>query len=205
MITVAYLIAAGVQPTQARVFAEPLARACGRFDITGRARVAAFVAQACHESLGFTRLEEQLYYRSPERIREVFKRLRGLGMDELAKLAKNPEGLANRAYANVNGNGDVASGDGWKYRGRGLFQLTGRANYMAAGDALAHDYKGHPELVALPIDAAMTAAWYWAAAGCNPLADSAQIDAITRAINGPAMLAADERRSLYDEALRAFA
>jgi putative chitinase len=199
------LIAAGIAPTQARIFAEPLERAFLRFDIGTRARRAAFIAQASHESSAFTRLEEGLYYRSPERIAEVFKRLRPLGMAELAKLARNPEGLANKAYANVNGNGDESSGDGWKYRGRGIFQLTGRANYMAAGDALAHDYKGHPDLVSQPIDAAMTAGWYWATAGCNALADSAQIDAITKAINGPAMLAADERRSLFDEALRAFA
>lgn len=201
----AQLIAAGIDPTAARLFAEPLEAAFFRFRIDTAARRAAFVAQAAHESAGFTRLEELLYYRTPERIHAVFKRLRPLGMAELAKLCRNPRGLANKAYANVNGNGDEDSGDGWRYRGRGLFQLTGRANYMAAGDALAQDYKANPEMVALPMHAALTAAWYWAAMGLNEKADSAQIDAITRAINGPAMLAADERRSQYDEALRAFA
>jgi putative chitinase len=202
---IAELIAAGIAPTQARLFAPPLEAAFHAFDISTRARKAAFVAQAAHESQNFTRLEENLYYRTPERIRLVFKRLRAVGLDELAKLCRNPEALANRAYANINGNADESSGDGWKYRGRGLFQLTGRANYMAAGDALGKPYKMSPELVAAPVDAALTAAWYWSAAGCNALADSVQIDQITRRINGPAMLDADARRSLFDEALTAFA
>jgi len=124
---------------------------------------------------------------------------------DAATLCRNPQALANRVYANRLGNGDESSGDGWKYRGRGLFQLTGRAEYMAAGDALGQDYKAQPDLVAQPEDAAMTAGWYWASANLNDLADSAQIDAITRRINGPGMAAADDRRSAYDEALRAFA
>lgn len=201
---IAQLIAAGIAPTQARQFAEPLERAFAAFHIDKPARQAAFVAQASHESAGFTRLEESLYYRSPERIRAIWPR-RVPDLNGAALLCRNPEKLANRVYANRLGNGDEDSGDGWLYRGRGLFQLTGRANYMAAAEALHRPYKEQPELVALPIDAAMTAAWFWTARGLNNLADSAQIDAITKAINGPAMLAADERRSLFDEALRAFA
>lgn len=205
LISVATLVAAGIAPTQARLFEAPLQATAARFHIDTPARIAAFIAQASHESVGFSRLEESLYYRSPERIAAIFKRLRPLGLNELAKLCRNPEALANAAYANINGNGDQSSGDGWKYRGRGIFQITGRANYMAAGDALGEDYKGEPWRLIEPMDAAMTAGWYWAASNCNDLADSWQIDAITRKINGPAMLAADERRSMTDEAIRAFA
>lgn len=198
------LVAAGIPPTQARLFDEPLTAAFERFDIGSPARRAAFIAQAAHESMRFTKLEENLYYTKPERIRDIFPS-RVKSLDDAARLARNPEGLANRVYANRLGNGDEDSGDGWRYRGRGLFQLTGQANYMAAGAALGRPYKEQPELVALPEDAALTAAWYWSIRGLNALADSAQIDAITRAINGPAMAGADDRRSMFDEASRAFA
>lgn len=203
-IGVAELVACGIAPTQARVFAEPLAAAFARFDISTSARAAAFIAQAGHESSGFARLEESLFYTTPERIRAMWPtRVPSLG--DAAALTRNPRALANRVYANRLGNGDESSGDGWRYRGRGLFQLTGRANYMAAGDALGVDYKARPELVAEPAHAAMTAAWYWATIRGNELADTSQIDALTRRINGPGMVGADDRRSRWDAALRGLA
>lgn len=205
MITVATLTAAGIGPTQARAFAAPLSAACARFQISTPARIAGFVAQCRVESVDFTQLEEGLSYRSADRIADVFKRLRHRGMDSLAKLVRNPQGLANAAYANVNGNGDEASGDGWRYRGRGLKQLTGRDNYEDAMQALARPYITNPELVALPDDACMTAAWFWHSAKCNLLADSGQWDAITRAVNGPAMLQATLRRQYSNDAVAVFA
>lgn len=205
MISVASLIAAGVGPTQARMFAEPLAAACKRFDIDTAPRQAGFIAQCMVESASFTTLEEGLSYRSADRIVEVFKRLRPRGMDSIAKLVRNPQGLANAAYAHVLGNGDEASGDGWRYRGRGIKQLTGRNNYGDAAEALARPYIEHPELVAQPLDACFTAAWFWHTRKCNLLADSAQWDAITRAVNGPAMLQAGLRRQYSDDAIAAFA
>lgn len=202
MITVAALIAADVAPALARTFAEPLAIACERFGITTRARVAGFLAQCVVESEHFASLEERMYYRDARRIWDVFHRLRPRGMGELAKLARNPHGLANAAYAGVNGNRDEASGDGWRYRGRGLKMLTGRGNYADASAGLARPYVDAPELVALPPDACLTAAWYWHNVHGNQLADSAQWDAITRAVNGPGMLKRAERRSLTDELLQ---
>jgi putative chitinase len=200
----AQLIAAGITPTLARLFDAPLASAFERFAIDSPVRRAAFVAQASHESDGFASLEEDLYYRTPERIRAMWP-TRVPNLADAATLCRKPQALANRVYANRLGNGDESSGEGWLYRGRGLFQLTGRANYMAAQDALGQPYKAQPELVSEPEGAAMTAAWFWTARGLNDMADSAQIDAITRAINGPAMAGADRRRSLFDESLRAFA
>lgn len=202
MITVAALIAADVAPALARVFAEPLAIACERFGITTRPRVAGFLAQAITESAHLSALEEGMYYRSADRIWIVFPRLRSLGMAEIAKLARNPRALANKAYERVNGNGGEASGDGWRYRGRGLFQLTGRGNYADAEAGLGRPFVSAPELVALPPDACLTAAWYWHTVHGNDLADSAQWDAITRAVNGPGMLKRAERRSLTDELLQ---
>lgn len=204
MIDVSRLIAAGVGPTQARQFCAPLSAACARFSINTPARIAGFIAQCRVESANFTALEEGLSYRSADRIAEVFKRLRHRGMDNLAKLVRNPKGLANAAYAGVNGNGDEASGDGWRFRGRGIKMLTGKANYRDASEALARPYVTNPELVALPDDACMTAAWFWHAGKCNILADSAQWDAITRTVNGPGMLQADLRRQYSDETVATF-
>lgn len=205
MITVAALVACGIGPTQARIFAEPLAASCRRFEINSRPRVAGFVAQCAVESTLFQQLEEGMYYRTPERIALVFKRLQHRGMADLTKLARNPKALANAAYAGINGNGDEASGDGWRYRGRGLKQLTGLGNYRDAEAGLGRPYVEQPGLVAQPEDACLTAAWYWHNTKCNILADSSQWDAITRAVNGPAMLQATERRVMTEEALRALA
>jgi len=204
MITVETLIAAGIQPTPAKLFAEPLAIACEQFDISTPRRVAMFIAQAAHESVGFTRLEENLRYTDPMRLARVWPS-RFTGYADAARFVRNPQALANHVYAGRNGNGDEASGDGWKYRGRGLFQLTGRENYRAAGEALGQPFVDAPELVALPLHAARSAAWFWAARGLNDMADAGDVKAVTRAINGPALLGLEERRMAYGEALHAFA
>jgi putative chitinase len=203
MIQVASLVAAGIGPTQARTFAEPLSEVCARFRIDTPLRLAAFVAQCAHESRLFTALEEGLFYRTPERICAIFKST----VPNLAiatPLARNPKLLANRVYANRNGNRDEASGDGWRYRGRGLIQLTGRANYERAASGLGRPYVDEPDLVLEPADACLTAGWFWDAGNLNALADASRIDAITRAINGPAMAGAAERRQLFETALAAF-
>jgi putative chitinase len=200
MLTLAQLIACGVGPSQARLFIDPINSTFTRFDINTPARMASFIAQAAHESTNFTRLEENLMYTTPERIVRMFRAVPTIA--DALPLLRNPEALANRVYANRNGNADEASGDGWRYRGRGLFQLTGRANYMAAGEALGIDLKAYPDRVAEPTIAVLTSGWFWSAAGMNVLADSSQIDAITRKINGAAMAGAEDRRSRFDDALR---
>jgi putative chitinase len=199
IITLAQLIACGIGPTQARMFEQPLNDAFERYHIDTKTRVAMFLAQAAHESAEFTRLEENLYYSKPERIMQVFPS-RVFSLADAAKLARNPQALANRVYANRLGNGDEASGDGWKYRGRGLFQLTGRSNYTAAN---REEYVSNPDLVALPPDAAASAGWFWANAGCNEPADQSYVEGVTRRINGPAMLGLNERRSRFDHNMRA--
>lgn len=201
MVTTAALIACGIPPTQAKVFADPLAEACRKFEITTKHRLAAFIAQVAHESANFTRLEENLFYTTPERIRAMWPK-RVASLADAASLARNPQRLANRVYANRLGNGDESSGDGWAYRGRGLIQLTGRSNYHVASDALGADYIAHPDLVAKPEDACLTAGWFWSSIHGNLLADAGLIDELTRKINGPAMAGADDRRSRYDDALQ---
>jgi putative chitinase len=200
MVTLTQLIAAGVPPTAARVFLEPLNATFDRFGISTPERQAAFLAQALHESSDFSELEENLYYTSPARVLAVFPS-RVPNLDIALLLVRNPEALANRVYADRLGNGDEASGDGWRYRGRGIFQLTGKENYLRAMLSLDRDYLLHPELVAQPEDAALTAGWYWDSNELNAWADLKQIDRITKAINGPAMLGARERRDGFYEAL----
>jgi len=204
VITLQQLVDCGIDRDVAGQFELPLDAAMTAFSINTPKRAAAFLAQAAHESLGFTRLQEDLSYSTPERLMTVFKG-RFDGLADAAQYLRQPEKLANRVYANRLGNGDTSSGDGWRFRGRGLFQLTGRANYMAAGDGLGTDYKANPDLVAEPPDAAFTAAWYWAVGNLNAMADVGQIDVITRRINGPAMLGADERRALYQRFLQVLA
>jgi putative chitinase len=200
MVTLTQLIAAGVPPTAARVFLGPLNTTFDRFNISTPERQAAFLAQALHESKSFSELEENLYYTSATRVLAVFPS-RVPNLDAALLLVRDPEALANRVYADRLGNGDEASGDGWRYRGRGIFQLTGEENYLRAMLSLDRDYLMHPELVAQPEDATLTAGWYWDSNDLNTWADLKQIDRITKAINGPAMLGARERRDGFYEAL----
>lgn len=166
------------------VWGTHLISAMNEYGITTRERAAPFLAQCAHESLDFRRVEESLYYSSPERILAVFKRLRHLGIEGAAKLAKNPQALANRAYAGINGNGDELSGDGWRFRGRGIIQLTGKANYASAGTAIGHDLITNPNDAATPRVGSRVAAWFWQTRGCNELADVGDFETITRRING---------------------
>lgn len=204
MLTLPSLIAAGVPPTQARQYLEPLASACARFDIATPARIAGFLAQCRVESSDFTRLEENLWYTTPERIRQIFPS-RVKSMADAARLVRNPKALANCVYAGKIGNGDEASGDGFRFRGRGIKQLTGRENYADAAEGLGRPYLEQPDLVAQPEDACLTAAWFWHNVKANILADSAQWDAITRAVNGPGMLQASLRRQYAEQAFEALA
>ena len=199
----AALVAAGVVAPLARIWVNPLARACARMGIDSPQRFAALVSQCAHESAGFSRLEEGLFYTSADRIVRVFGTRAG-SPEEVACLVRNSRALANRVYAFRNGNLDEASGDGWAYRGRGLLQLTGRGNYMAAELALGEPYCERPDMLLEPEHAALTAAWYFSSHGCLAMADRGDVAAITRAINGPAMLGLDERRKRYLAALEAF-
>ena len=141
--------------------------------------MAAFIAQIGHES-------GQLRY------------VREMGSDQY--LSKYDTGsLAKRL-----GNTPEADGDGQKYRGRGLIQITGRANYAECGEALGLDLVNHPELLEKPQHACMSAAWFWASRGLNTLADAGKFDTITRRINGGQNGAAD-RRALYAKALKVLA
>ena len=183
----------------AGVFVPVLNTAMNRYQIVGAKRIAAFIAQVGHESCQLTRLVENLNY-GADALRKTWPNRFDANM--ASALARKPEQIANIAYANRMGNS--APGDGWKYRGRGLIQITGKSNYRACGEALDLDLIAQPELLEKPQHGSMSAAWYWATNGLNTLADSGRFDAITQRINGGQTGAAD-RLALYTRALKVLA
>ena len=184
-------------------FKAALDEACAKFQITG-ARKAAFLAHCSVESAGFTRLQENLFYTTPERIMQIFpSKVKSLVAAKL--LARNPKALANVVYAGKLGNGPSTSNDGWNFAGKGLFQLTGKDNYLEAEKALGYPYSTRPELLLEPKHAALTAAWFWFKTGCNEAIDRGDFSTTTRRINGPAQLHAKERMAVYDELLSHYA
>ena len=159
----------------AGVFVPVLNAAMGHYQIVGTKRVAAFIAQIGHES-------GQLKY-----VKEIW----------------GPT-AAQAKYEGRKDLGNTVAGDGSKYRGRGLIQITGRANYMACGEALNLDLIKQPELLEKPQYACMSAAWFWASRGLNTLADAGSFSKITSRINGGQNGAAD-RQALYAKALKVLA
>src|SRR4051812_35081534 len=156
-------------------------------------RLCHFLGQVFVETGGFTAMEENLRYRDPVRLDMVFSAIHGTA-DAEALIALGPEAIANRVYANRLGNGNEISGDGWRYRGSGYKQLTGRTNYAMIGAMIHVDLEGHPELARQPDTAAQIAFAFWDARACSGLADAGDIEGITERVNGPAKLGLPERR-----------
>jgi putative chitinase len=184
---------------QAGVFVSALNTAMNRYSIIGAPRAAAFIAQVGHESGQLARLVENLNYSADGLMKTWPSRFDSV---RATAAARNPEQIANIVYAGRMGNG--APGDGWKYRGRGLIQVTGKTNYAACGEALGLDLINQPELLEQPQYAAMSAAWFWSANGLNTLADAGDLTKITQRINGGTNGMAD-RQALYDKALKVLA
>lgn len=184
-----------VAPKCSAEWAAALVEAALEREITTPAREAPWIAQLAHESSGFTRFEENLNY-SATRLQEIWPRR--FPTQSLALLyARDPEKIANRVYGNRLGNGPEASGDGWRFRGRGPIQITGRENYRRAGQAIGVVLEAAPELAATPTVGARIAAWYWQSRGCNELADRGEYVAITKAINGGLVGLRDRELWLY--------
>jgi putative chitinase len=161
----------------------PLIAACKRYGIGSPLEQAHFFAQCAHESAGFTRLVEGLNYSSVALQRTWPKRFT---LAQALEYQHNPQRIANHVYANRYGNGDEASGDGWRYRGRGFIQTTFKANYADASAAIFDDARlvVHPELLADPNNAAMAAGYYWIEHGCGLLAMHDDLEGVTRKVNG---------------------
>lgn len=183
MITAKILraVAPRIKPAIADDLAAALGDAMAHGEITTPLRQAHFLAQIAHESAGFTRFEENLAY-SAERLLQVFPKY--FTAAQAKRYAHKPQAIANRVYANRLGNGDEASGDGWRFRGRGAIHLTGRANYRKYGRALGLPLEARPELAGTIANAALIAAAFWRAAGCNAHADRDDLRGATKAVNG---------------------
>jgi putative chitinase len=117
-------------------------------------------------------------------------------------LHRQPEMIANTVYANRMGNGNIESGDGWRHRGMGLKQLTGKDNQKRCGDALGMDFIKNPELLLTPEGASMSAAWFWSVNKCGPIADSGDFVALTKKING-GTIGLEDRQKRYKAVLAA--
>jgi len=158
-----------------------------RFQIDTPMRQASFIGQCSHESANFKVLEENLNYRAATLLKlfpRTAKRTWGFTPEEAAAYERQPKKIANRIYGNRMNNRDEASGDGFRFRGRGILQLTGAANYHHAGKALGVDFIMEPDLVATPKYAAMTAGWFWNTHKINQFADVQDWVTMTKRING---------------------
>lgn len=194
IVEMRHIVAAGVKPDVAQRWLPAIQAACSEFDISTPKRVAAFLAQTAHESGGFTRLSENLNY-SAEALTKIWpKRFPTLAFAQ--SFHRQPELIANTVYSSRMGNGGPETGDGWRYRGRGLKQLTGKDNYVRCGRTLNVDLVGDPDLLLRPGLAARSAGWFWSSNNCGPLADSEQFELLTKRING-GLIGLKDRKERY--------
>lgn len=163
-------------------------------------RLAHFMGQIFVETGGFKSLVESLRYRDPARLAALFRSVRGIA-DARALIALGEEAIGNRVYANRLGNGNEASGDGFRYRGSGYKQLTGRSNYREIGNLIGMDIESNPELARQPETAARVAFAFWDARAISPIADRGDVEGVTVKVNGPAKVALRERREATFRAL----
>ena len=174
-----------------------LSEALPDYDINSPQRIASFLAQCGHESGGFTAIKENLNYKAESLVR-VWPRYFNTG--NANDYAHNQEKIANRAYANRMGNGDEASGDGYRFCGRGLIQLTGRSNYQAFADSIQEDINNLPDYLATFEGCVQSACWFWEANNLNQYADNYDLLTMTKKING-GTLGLDDRTARYKKAL----
>jgi putative chitinase len=183
---------------------EALCQILPDYEINTPQRVAAFLAQCAHESGGFRALKENLNYRA-ETLRKIFPKY--FPTDDIANqyagLPNKQEAIANRVYANRMGNGDEASGDGFRYCGRGLIQLTGKQNYTKFAESLDIPVEETSEFLSTFEGAIQSAAWFWESNNLNQYADSGDILTMTKRING-GTIGLEDRKKHYEHALHVF-
>jgi putative chitinase len=203
------LLAAGIKRDVAERWLPHVQNALARFGIETERQVAAWLAQTAHESGGYTMLVENLNYRAatmaacwPARFGVKnpdgtwAKDAKGARVPNKFALAleRKPEMIANVVYASRMANGPTESGDGWRYRGRGLKQLTGKDNYTRCGKGLGIDLVTSPDLLLEPEGAALSAAWFWVTNKCGPIADADDFVGLTKKINGGTIGLEDRQR-----------
>jgi len=170
-----------------------------KYEITTANRIAGFFAQVGHESSGLKTLEENLFYRA-ETLDKIFPKYFKNAGRNAAEYAKQPEKIANIVYASRMGNGDTASGDGYKFRGRGAIQLTGRENYTNFGKTIGLTAEQVIDYVQTKKGALESACWYWKSRNLNAACDASDIVKMTKLVNG-GTIGLEDRRKHYNEAL----
>jgi len=177
------------------------------YAITSPRRMAGFLSQISHESARLSQVEESLNY-SVDALLKMFGRHRitdtqARQFGRKPGRAANQEAIANALYGGAWGSknlGNTQEGDGWKYRGRGLKQLTGRDNYRRCGNAIGENFVMFPDRLTLPVNACLSAGWYWSVNKLNEIADRGDVRQMTRIVNGGAM-GLPERTALYLQGL----
>jgi len=181
-------------------YVEYLNDVMGFYEINNKQRIAMFLAQVGHESGGLRTIKENLNY-SADRLKVIFpKYFRGV---DPSGYARNPEKIANLVYANRMGNGNEASGDGYRYCGRGLIQLTGKSNYQAFAQDMGWTLEDATAWLAEPEGACWSAGWFWDSRELNQWADKGDVLTVTKKING-GTIGLEDRKSHYEAALEIF-
>jgi putative chitinase len=199
---------AAMLPTNREVaeWCNVLNSALPKYEINNARRIAAFISQCAHESRDFTAMEENLNY-SQQALERVFPRYFGAGKRNAAEYARNPEKIANYVYmdefrSKAGALGNVQPGDGWRFRGRGLKQLTGRNNYARFAAAYDMTPEQASDWIETKEGALASALWFWNTNKLNPVADTGDVSALTKRINGGDIGLAD-RQSRYNVAMQA--
>ena len=187
------LIALGIEDK----WLDPLNATFDKYDINTPKRQAGFIGQCQHESGNFKTLEENLHYSAASLMRVWPSRFPDQATAD--QYANNPEKIANKVYAGRMGN--TEDGDGFKYRGRGVLQLTGKDSYIFCGQALKLDLMDNPDLLLEPMNAMLSAGWFWNKRGLNAAADVSGWEEVTRKING-GVLGLDDRIAKITKALQ---
>lgn len=186
-------------------WSEPLTTTFVKFGMVSPKEQAAFIAQCAHESNHFKALEENLNYRAETLLKLFAKkdsRPWGFTPESAQQYARQPERIGNRIYANRMGNRGEDSGDGYRFRGRGVLQLTGHDNFWHCGQALGQDFVMNPELVSTPMFACLSAGWFWQTHGCGKLIDNAE--QLCKRING-GLIGLEDRKKETEKALQILA
>lgn len=182
-------------------YVDPLNKVGEHFDLFDNPkRMAAFLAQIAHESGAFNFVEEGLNYSAQALMKTWPRRFPTLAIAR--QYARNPVKIANKVYANRMGNGTEASGDGYKFRGRGLIQLTGKENYTKFAKSLGMTLEQTIAYLETPMGAVASAGWYWDINKLNVYADKGDFVGLTRRING-GTIGLEDRKHHYDIALKA--
>jgi len=170
-------------------------KTCLKYNINTPLRMAHFFSQLAHESGNFTKIQENLNY-SASGLLSVFGKY--FNTTTAKQYERQPQRIANRVYANRNGNGNEASGDGWRYRGRGYIQLTGKGNYIAYQNASGYNVVANPDLLLDRNIALDCAGWYWSMRNLNIYADNDNVLSISKIINQGNVSAKGEPNGLAD-------